>query len=83
MSAASDAGRSSLTVITGKVRPSNLPYDSAEEEINQGRISMYIQQILVDSFFPPMSSMTVVNNPGRLVIPPEEFIKRRELVTFH
>jgi pentatricopeptide repeat protein len=79
MSAASDAGRSSLTVITGKVRPSK--YNS-EEEINQGRISMYIQQILVDSFFPPMSSMTVVNNPGRLVIPPEEFIKRRELVTF-
>ena len=81
MSVALDAGSSSLTVITGKVRRSNLPYMS-EEEINQGRISMYIQQILVDSFFPPMSSMTVVNNPGRLVIPSEEFVKRRELVTF-
>jgi len=43
--------------------------------VEQGKISLFLQDMLVNVFFPPLSSSTVPGNPGRLYISEQEVKK--------
>lgn len=65
-----------LTIITGRNLPNT--HSSSEgrpstaitesDESDAYRLSNEIQNVLIDDFFPPISSSTVPGNPGRLYI---------------
>lgn len=59
-----------LTVITGKSDGNRQGHRDHGGSENQGKISEFVQDILINSFYPPISSATAVSNKGRLVIPP-------------
>jgi len=42
--------------------------DAASASSNSYRISAEIQNVLIENFFPPISSSTVPGNPGRLLV---------------
>ena len=58
-----------LTVITGRSEKDRSTTDEESAAREAFVISTEIQNVLIESFYPPVSSFTVPGNAGRLLVP--------------